>query len=286
MRRTALLLLMPGVAALAGCPLGPTDMGGTGGLSPPTGGPVMPGGRRARDPNAQPGKSPNYKLVVTLRLTTIEVPVGTVSGSEEVWSYLDEEPIKAIRSANLGRNGLRVGLGQADSWPDLARVLRRMTGQSPKQHMVATIPGDPLPIVLKERQRAQTVFTFHNDRTLSGRDYPPGDYVLATVCTLDADDLSKVLITAMPQVRSTRRRTRFVLGETGPEMFAHADVHGFDALTFQLTVPSKSFLVIGPGVASRNPTSVGHHFLIKKREGMEFEMLLVLVPEVLATPMR
>ena len=51
-------------------------------------------------------------------------------------------------------------------------------------------------------------------------------------------------------------------------------------------MPAKGFLVIGPGANARNPTSVGYHFLVKKRQGMEFETLLVLVPEVFAAPLR
>ena len=270
----------------AGCSF--PSMGGNdpnAGKPAPGGGAVMPGPigpAGAKDPARPPG----YKLVVTIKLMTIEVPVGTASGSEEVWSYLDEEPVKTFQSANLGRNGFRVGLGREGSLADVARIFKRMTGRSPQQNMIATIPGDPLPIILKERQSERTIFTFRGDRTLAGRDYPQGDYLLAVVCTLDEDDHSKIMMTAMPQVRSSRRETRYVLGATGPEMVVHSVVHPLTDMTFQVMVPSKGFLVIGPGIAARNPTSVGHHFLVKQRDGMEFETLLVLIPEVLAAPMR
>ena len=239
------------------------------------------------NPTTSPaGKPKGYRLVVTMRLTTIEVPIGTASGSEEIWSYLDEEPIKAVRAVNLGRNGLRVGLGQKDGLGDLQRIFRRMTGQSPKQDMVATLPGDPLPFVLKERQDEQTIFTYRNDRTLSGKDYPAGDCVLAMVCTLDEDDATKVLITAVPQVRTTRRETHFVMVDGEPQVIAEAETLPFSEMTFQIMVPAKGFLVIGPGANSRNPVSVGHHFLVRKKEGVEFERVLVVIPEVLAAPMR
>jgi hypothetical protein len=281
MKRYAFPLLLASAAMLAGCPGGLSDPNAPPGAS---GMPKMPG-REDADAN-DPTRPRRVKLVVTIRLTTVEVPVGTASGSEDVWSYLDEEPIRAVRSASLGRNGLRVGLGRSGNWPDLVRVLKRMTGRSPKQQLVASVPGDPLPIVLKERQQTQTIFTFHDDRTLSGRDFPPGDYVLAVVCTLDEDDASRILMTAMPQIRSTRRQASFAIGKAGPAMIMRPQVFNFPSLTFQLGIPAKGFLVIGPGANARNPTSVGHHYLVKKREGMEFETLLVLHPEVLAAPMK
>jgi hypothetical protein len=239
------------------------------------------------NPTTSPaGKPKGVRFVVTLRLTTIEVPIGTASGSEEIWSYLDEEPVKAAQSVNLGRNGLRVGLGQKDGLGDLLRIFKRMTGQSPKQYMAATIPGSPLPIVVKERQEEQTIFTYRNDRTLSGKDYPAGDCVLAVACTLDEDNPTKVLITAMPQVRTTRRETHFAMIDGEPQVLAESETLPFTEMTFQVMVPPKGFVVIGPGANSRNPTSVGHHFLVRRKEGVEFESMWVVIPEVLTAPVR
>jgi hypothetical protein len=279
MKRLAFPLLVLLAAALTGCP---THPGNPPGASPVPG--SNPFAKSTKD--AGTGKPGSYRLVVTVKVTNIEVPIGTASGSEEIWSYLDEEPLQAVRSANLGRNGLRVGLGRLSAWPDLARIFKRMTGRSPKQNMVAAIPGSPLPIILKEHQDPQTIFTFHDDRTLSGCDYPPGDYLLAMVFTLDEDDPSKILLTAMPQVRTTQRRTHFVIGEDGPGVVAYPEILPFPQLTFRLRIPAESFLVIGPGANARNPTSVGHHFLVKKKQGVEFETLLMLNPEVLAAPLR
>jgi len=285
MRRFALLVMLFSAGGLAGCP---DDLGDGNGLTPRPAPRTFLSNpfRNTRDPNANGRTKPTHRLVVTMRVASIEVPVGTASGSEEIWSYLDEEPVRAVRSANLGRNGLRVGLGKLGTWPDLARIFKRMTGRSPEQKMVACIPGNPLPVVLKERREARTVFTFHDDRTLSGRDYPAGDYLLAVVCTLDEDNPSEILLTAMPQVRSSRRSTHYVMGDRGPRIVTRPEVFGFPQLTFQLRVPGESFLVIGPGANARNPTSVGHHFLVKKKQGMEFETLLVLIPEVLAAPVK
>ena len=51
-------------------------------------------------------------------------------------------------------------------------------------------------------------------------------------------------------------------------------------LTFRLSVPCGDILVVGPGAAARRPTSAARHFLIKEKDGMEFETVLLLVPSV------
>lgn len=270
---------------LAGCPAGGPDGPGAN-ASGPGGGTGNPFISRPAG-SADPARPPQAYLVVRLRLVTVEVPVGMASGSEEIWSYLEEEPVRSIGPAGLGRNGIRVGLGRQDNWQDLARILKRLTGQSPKQNLVVAMPGQPLPIVLKENQAEQTIFLFHDDRTLRGADYPQAsDNVLAIVCTLDEDDSSKVLVTMTPQVRSIRAQTRFVVTSEGPRIVAEPEVSSFTQLTCQAMVPSQDFLVIGPGAYSQRPTSLGHHFLVKKKQGMEFETLLVLIPEVFAAPAR
>jgi hypothetical protein len=289
-RRLSWLLISASAAGLLGCEPGLSGAGSSGAPVIPPSPTTMPraGGHFASqaDPAGGAQKAKQFRLVVRIRMTAIEVPIGTASGSEEIWSYLDEEPISTIRSVSLGRNGIRVGLGRDGAWPDLAAVFKRMTGQVPSQSVLAAMPNDPLQIILRERQDEATIFTFRDDRTLRGQDYPVGDYLLTVACTLDEDDLSKVMLTAVPQVRSTARLTRFVMSPLGPQMVSQPETYSFSDLTFQLMAPPKGFIVIGPGANARNPATVGYHFLTHKREGVEFETLLVLMPEVLATPIR
>jgi len=289
MKKLIALLLACLASGMGGCE--PMSAGGedvTPGKAQPTttpAGNARPTSPRPSTTNPLAGAGP-VKLVVTIRMTTIEVPVGTASGSEELWSYLDEESIRAARSVGLGRNGIRVGLGRAGSWPDLAEVLKRMTGQAPTQSILAARPNDPFQIVLKHRQPEATIFTFRDNRTLSGRDYPIGDYLLAISCTLNEDDLTGVMLATVPQVRSVARVTRYIMSPLGPQMVTQPKVYSLDNLSFRLMVAKKGFLVIGPGANARNPSTVGHHFLTRTREGVEYETLLVLMPEVVAAPTR
>ncbi len=227
-----------------------------------------------------------YMLIVQMRVVSVEVPVGTASGTEELWSYLDEEPVSAFRHAGLGRNGWRIGVARRDVWPDLARILTHMTGKPLQERDFTVIPSRPMHVSLKENQPIGTIFLSNEDQTLSGADYPPGDYLLTVTCTLDRDDPSHVMVTGIPQVRSTHRTPRFIRQETGMAMVAEPNYFHFRPLLFRMTIPSGNIVVIGPGAESRRPSSVGYHFLVHRKEGMEFETVLVLVPRVFAAPLR
>ena len=243
----------------------------------------MPGSELAS--NGAAGKK-RFVLFVQMRMATVELPLGTVSGSEDIWSYLDEEAVRAVRSATMARNGMRVGLGRADAWEDVARILKKLTGREITHTFVRRLPNRPLPIVLKTDMPAQTIFVSHEDLTLSGADYPPGENLLTLTFGVDDDDPTTVLLAGVPQVRTLRRRTRFVKGPGGPRMVEKRTFFTFDEMAFRVAVQKGRFLVVGPNAASRRPSSVGHHFLIRRKEGVEFETMLVMFPQVVAAEMK
>lgn len=223
-----------------------------------------------------------FILFVRMRMVTVELPLGTVSGSEDIWSYLDEEAVRAVRSATMARNGMRVGLGRADAWEDVAKILKKLTGREITHTSVQSWANRPMPIVLKTNMPVQTIFVSHEDLTLSGADYPPGENLLTLTFGVDDDDPSTVLLAGVPQVRTLRRTTRFVQGPGGFRMVEKPTFFSFDEMAFRVTVPKGRFLVVGPNAASRRSSSVGYHFLIRRKEGIEFETMLVMFPQVLA----
>lgn len=223
-----------------------------------------------------------FLFIVRFRLLSVEVPVGSVSASEELWSYLDEEKVSASDHGSLGRNGFRVGLGKQNSWPDVVKILTRLTGRKIEEANGVIVPGRPYPIVLRQNMGEQTLFLTKDDRTLQGADYPAGDNILGLACSLNEDDPSIVQLSVVPQVRTTQRHWE-ILQENGlytTEL--QPTVFSFDALGFRATMPSKDFIVLGPGALSRRPQSLGHQFLTRLKQGMTFETVVVLIPEVVA----
>ncbi len=232
------------------------------------------------------GKPPRFPEVIRMNIIYIEVPAGQASASEDIWSYLDEEPIGADRLVSLGRNGIRVGLGRTKSMPDIVRVLKRMTGKSLGRRLTVGRSGVPHHITLKREQGVQTIFSIHADRTTSGNDIPPGDNVLSVVFTVDEDDADRVILTGMPQIRSTRIKTRFRSEADGVRIINRPTMFGFEDLMFQTPMKPGEFLVIGPGAASSLPHSVGRHFFIRKKQGVNFEIVMVITPKAEMLPER
>jgi hypothetical protein len=266
------ILLVTALFLLPGCP--GSDSDGVVASKPPV-----------VKPNAsEVGRPPRFPEIIRMNIIFVEAPAGQASGSEEIWSYLDEEPIGAERLVALGRNGIRVGLGRAKSMPDIIRVLKRMTGKGLGRRLVVGRSGTPHHITLKHKQGVQTIFNFHADRTLSGSDIPPGDNVLSVACTVDQDDADRIILTGMTQVRSVRTKTSFRSELTGVSIVNKPIMFGFDDLLFQMPMKPGEFLVIGPGAASRRPHSVGRHFFIEKKEGMDFEIVLIITPKAEMLP--
>jgi len=280
MKRSSVLLVAIVGLFLTGCPeQGPPAVKTT---------PVI-GGRPVsldrRGPAERAAKK-NYILLVRLRLASVEVPVGKASGTEELWSYLDEEPVAAVHGVSLGLNGVRIGIGRKDAWPDVVKALQKMTGRKLKESTMVTLPGGTVPIELKKRARVETIFAFYGDRTLSGADYPPGDYLLTVSSTVSEDDPSQAVLTGLPQIRTAKREAQFVTRGGRVTIVMRPKILSFRQLTFQVTVAQKDFLVIGPGTEARRPNSVGHHFFGKSKNGLEFETVLIVIPEVFAAPIK
>jgi len=278
MKRLAICLITAPAVLSAGCPadVDPADVAASTNTAP----------RLIEVKAGSKVDATTHVLLIRIKAVQIELPVGTASSSEEIWSYLDEEPLGAARGAALGRNGLRVGIGRQDSWPDLARVLKRMTGRGFRHITKLTKPGKPATFEMSRRKQDSTIFTSHADRSLSGADYPAGRYLLSVLCTLDEDEPSTILITAAPQIESARRKPKLSALKGGFVLAAKPTIYNFPELTFQVSVPAKDFLVVGPGAQSRRPSSIGRHFLVRQSGGAQFETAIVLVPEVFAAPRR
>jgi len=213
------------------------------------------------------------------------VPAGASSDSEDIWSYVEEEASGA-RGAALGRNGFRVGLVRRDNWNALERVLKQVAGRQASASTLSVFPNNPLPIMLKPAQPPQTLFVFRGDKSLSGEDYPPCDNVLTIVCALNEDEPNQVLILGQPQLRATSQKLELVEERGQYAWIAKSKIYELPDLTFRLSVPSQDILVVGPGAGARRTSSVAHHFLIKDRDGMSFETVLILVPSVIRVPTR
>ncbi|MDY7011185.1 MAG: hypothetical protein SVV80_10610 [Planctomycetota bacterium] len=266
---------------------------------------VFTGCAEPKDPLPQPGDPPvvngaalmpfdrvkkenqrDFILVVRINLITVQIPIGSVSNSEQLWGYLDEEPVGARVGSALSSNGIRVGLGRKDAWKDISGILQQLTGEPLNRTTLLVPPGAPMPIVFKPQQKEQTIFTYRRDESLFGRDYPAGDNVLMTMATINFDEPSAVWMTATPVVRSSQRRRRYVKQAGEYALTSEPIYYHLGDLGFRFKVPRGDFILIGPDQQAQQHSSPGYHFLVHNRQALEFETVVIIAPEVFAAPAR
>ncbi|MEI7836685.1 MAG: hypothetical protein WCK05_09780, partial [Planctomycetota bacterium] len=141
----------------------------------PTDRPIVPPSAPVTSRPAQPEELPQFRSVMALQIVRIELPIGTVNASEQMWNYLNEEPVAVNRSAELGRNGLRMGLGEGPAWGEVAGMLQKLTGRPLSPTRAFAWPGSVMDVVARKDRPAQSIFLFYSDKTRAGSDYSPGD---------------------------------------------------------------------------------------------------------------
>jgi hypothetical protein len=267
--------------AMAGCHLPGSDPEP---LRPATPAPQTKGMTLTPFTQVKPEKVDEYVIFVRLHFITVQLPMGSVSQSEQMWSYVNEEALGERAAIALGANGIRVGVGKEATWPEVHKALRALTGQPLARSDLLTQADAPVSYVLKPRQAEQTMFVFNPDRTLEGRDFPPGDDVLGLVPTIDYDDPSFVLFSAVPLVRTTQQKMEFVEDPAGGFAFrAKSTTYRIGQLDFRMKVPVGGFILIGPSREVTRRSSLGHHFLVRDKDGVECETVVVISPEIFAT---
>lgn len=214
---------------------------------------------------------------VQVRVMVVELPFSN-RAVENVWALVDESFLTANESGSLSANGMRAGLGTADSWPEVAAELKRLAGRQITEALAINNANQPITLAVKERQPAATVFAVHADQTISGLDFPAGEYLLALMCAFDPDDPSEIHLACQPQARGSRRQVGGV-GD-GALLGNQYRVVGLDMMTFQARMAQGQFLLVGPGHRAERATSIGRRFFIKNKGGMPVATLLVLFPEV------
>ena len=237
-------------------------------------------GRSARDlfPRAA-GEEDRTVTVVRVHVTAVEVPIGTAGESTILWGLLDREVMALDEDLLLSDNGLRVGVGPREDWGRLEDVLVDMSGRQHEPITVIGLPGAPVPVVVGRHATTRTVFLVHADDTISGADYPPGSYIISLLPELDPDGRT-LTVTALPQVESTHRKPMVVSDSGAPAMVRRPISYSLYPLAFQMRINTGDFIVIAPSARAARETSVGRNFLVRDRDGIPVETILVITPEV------
>jgi hypothetical protein len=208
----------------------------------------------------------------------VEVPIGTSAEADDLWSQLRRPAMEVNDSLMLADNGLEIGVGRMDDWDAIQETLLNHSAEQYSPQTLIGRPGTALRPRLAEYAAPQTVFLVHTDQTLSGWDFPAGEYLLSVLFKPAGPD-GAMVITGVPVIRSHTRRS--VVVENGENVAMHDRPleYSLNPLAFQMTIPADSFLLIGPSSRASRMSSMGRCLLRRERDGAPVETLLLLVPE-------
>lgn len=257
----------------------------------PSADPGRPGSRSIPGMGDQLGEGaprrPMMVLQISFDVLRARVPRGFFSQSEKIWNHVNEAVVPQDSAVLLQRNGLRVAVGGADSWPPIRALLEAQGPVETSQNSMTLKNGLPLVIEPDQRMRDQTMFMFRPDGTLGGASFPQSVNGLLLEYELAGAATDELRISVTPQVRLPKqspRLSRSVPGYIDNPVAPPTRV--FRELAFTVTAGPGQFIAIGPSRLIENVHLVGSLLLCDEREGERMESMYFITPQVLNTGQR
>jgi hypothetical protein len=207
----------------------------------------------------------------------VELPIGTSEDAQDLWGMLRRPAMPVDENFTLADNGLEVGVGLMDNWDRFQDVLLSYSAVQYSPRTLIGRPGVALRPQIVEHTSSQTVFLVHQDQTLSGWDFPPGEFLLSMLFRAGGDDESLV-VTGVPVVRTRARRSVMLETEESISTQERPLEYSLNPLAFQMRIPSDSFIVVGASSQARRISSFGRCLLRRERDGVPVETMLIIIP--------
>ena len=230
---------------------------------------------------AAPRSASDGVIVVQLHFDVMraELPIESVRQSTKVWNHVDELQIDPRQCAQLARNGLRIGVADADDWPAIQTILQVNQARCTRLQQ-AVQSGYPLTLDVGEVQDGETIFSYDAQGRLEGATFGPGRKYLHIDYVVAADETRRVSLKVTPEVHveTPDRRWTSVDGEIQEQPQYEGRVYSELAVTMHL-LPGQ-FLVIGPGPQADVAHLLGSKFLEQRSGGVRSETLYLATPQL------
>lgn len=256
----------------------------------------------ARDPEAAPaagdaGKSESVNLLdarpesigsqsrgllrvgAYLDILRVEVPLHTLSDSQELWQYLDEQAIGAERIVTLKRNGLRVGVGRSESWGPIKAILDRVEDRF-IYHESASLDMGVLSLEVSMGPEDQTIFFFRGGDQMVGESFPASHNMLQISYEIRPDDPGRLALRIVPEIRQKQQKMTWSRRGTGYVRVPVYRGRVLHELAVGVSLSSGAFVAIGPGREIELHALIGRVLLTRDVEGKRYESIYFLTPQL------
>ncbi len=231
---------------------------------------------KLRDIDPQLPRSTRVGVAIHLRIFTLTVPRGALSGNAEFWSRVDSTMLDPPVRDNLLRNGLRVGVAPQSEWGYFKSIIDAM----PSAIHLDAFTGyyaRSVEVPLRGGLLGQDLFYFDRAGRIDGRSFDRCENLLAVSFQPSPIDPGTARITVMPIVRTQRTRLEFSpLNDPRDAQFVQPET----PLDVDLRIPTPlgHLLVIGPSPQADRLTSLGAAFLLDGSPPERSERVLLIVP--------
>ena len=220
------------------------------------------------------------RLVYEMAVLHVLVPQPQRTDMDKIWNFLREDVLDAETQLRLRRNGLRVGVGHAQSWEPIKAAMDAIEGHKVAMTSPLRVPiGFPLALELDAEPHDQTLFYVGRDGILSGGTWPASRNVLRISYSPDPHQSDRVVLLAVPQVHQKRTGWEWIRTEAGLWQVPRQDMQSFDAAGFMLSLDPGEFVLIAPSENSALYGLLGGVFLTRETEGRHYDSYVFIRPE-------
>jgi hypothetical protein len=226
----------------------------------------------------QADATPAIQYLVQVLAWKITLPAGAVSRNDEFWKHVRETAVDVPTYELLYKNGVRVGVAPSAEWAYLKGVL----DQNPAVSQQSTYTGreaKDLDTEMKLHVNYQNLFYYDPAGELVGRTHERCDNLLRLSFQPAPRKPGTVRLTLCPVIRSLRQRI-VAVGDINTRQIEEFYPEQLYDLNLTVDVPLDDFLVVGPSVEAKWPTSLGNNFLVGDGPTEQKETLLIFKPVV------
>lgn len=238
----------------------------------------------ADGPTADAVATGNRVVLVELHFDVlrVELPRGSIRHSTKIWNHVDELHVDPRLSPLLARNGLRIGVAEADAWPAIQAVLDANGARSTRrQHAVHS--GYPLTLDVGDVHDGETFFHYDADGQLHGNAYGPGEKYVLLDYAVNPEHPAEVTLRITPEIHCESQDKSWTQEGGVYQEKPRYEGRMFSEFTTTVSLKPGQLLVIGPSEQAKLDFLLGSRFLEHDEGGVRYETLLFARPQPFRT---
>ena len=208
----------------------------------------------------------------------IELPAGSVRHAAKVWNHVDELQVDPALTALLDRNGFRIGVASASSWPAL-RALFSEEGARVVRVQRVVQSGVPLWLGLERIVEDEPIFFYGSDGRLAGETFEKGTKCLRIDYQVEYADELMVALTVTPEIQQEETSMRWRPSDRGYYLSVENERRVFNELRSSWKLGPSDFLVIGPSDTTRVDELLGSRLLTRQTSADRYDVILCVTPK-------